>query len=67
MSGTDVLIIGVTESATIEGGALGDREFDAGAYAHVGSAFGPGGFARENATGTSTTCSAIPRRASRPP
>lgn len=48
MSGTYVLVIDVTESATIEVGALGDREFDAGAYAYVGSAFGPGGFARVN-------------------
>ncbi|QLK27552.1 GIY-YIG nuclease family protein [Natrinema zhouii] len=48
MSGTYVLVIDVTESATIEVGALGDREFDAGTYAYVGSALGPGGFARVN-------------------
>ncbi|ELY68523.1 GIY-YIG nuclease family protein [Natrinema versiforme] len=46
MSGTYVLVIDVTRSATIEVGALGDREFPAGAYAYVGSAFGPGGFSR---------------------
>ena len=46
MSGTYVLVIEVTRSTTIEVGALGARTFDAGAYAYVGSAFGPGGFSR---------------------
>lgn len=31
---------------TLEVGALGALEFDSGTYAYVGSAFGPGGFAR---------------------
>ncbi|RKD95523.1 GIY-YIG nuclease family protein [Halopiger aswanensis] len=44
--GTYVLAIDVPRTTTIEVGALGDREFGAGAYAYVGSAFGPGGFAR---------------------
>ncbi|WP_226004319.1 GIY-YIG nuclease family protein [Natrinema salinisoli] len=46
MTGTYVLVIGVTEATTIEVGALGDREFTAGTYAYVGSAFGRGGFSR---------------------
>ena len=46
MGGTYVLVIDVLESTTVEVGALGERAFDAGAYAYVGSAFGPGGFAR---------------------
>ncbi|WP_440763655.1 GIY-YIG nuclease family protein [Natronorubrum sp. DTA7] len=46
MGGTYVLGIDLTRAATIEVGALGRIEFDAGAYAYVGSAFGPGGFAR---------------------
>lgn len=46
MSGTYVLAIEVTETTTIEVGALGDREFTPGTYAYIGSAFGPGGFAR---------------------
>ncbi|WP_049922906.1 GIY-YIG nuclease family protein [Halopiger djelfimassiliensis] len=46
MSGTYVLVLDVARSTTIEVGALGDRAFPAGAYAYVGSAFGPGGFAR---------------------
>ncbi len=46
MSGTYVLVIDVSRSTTIDVGALGDREFTAGAYAYVGSAFGPGGFSR---------------------
>lgn len=46
MSGTYVLGIDVSRGTTIEVGALGDREFAPGAYAYVGSAFGPGGFAR---------------------
>ncbi|PCR89183.1 GIY-YIG nuclease family protein [Natrinema ejinorense] len=46
MSGTYVLVIDVNRSTTIQVGALGEREFAAGAYAYVGSAFGPGGFSR---------------------
>ena len=46
MGGTYVLVIEVGERSTIEVGALGDRTFEAGAYAYVGSAFGPGGFSR---------------------
>lgn len=46
MGGTYVLVIEATRAATIEVGALGDRTFEAGAYAYVGSAFGPGGFSR---------------------
>ncbi len=46
MGGTYVLVIDVGERSTIEVGALGDRTFDGGAYAYVGSAFGPGGFSR---------------------
>ncbi|WP_245800508.1 GIY-YIG nuclease family protein [Natrinema saccharevitans] len=39
-------MIEATRAATIEVGALGDLAFEAGAYAYVGSAFGPGGFSR---------------------
>lgn len=46
MSGTYVLLVDVPRAATLEVGALGQLEFAAGAYAYVGSAFGPGGFAR---------------------
>ncbi|THE66198.1 GIY-YIG nuclease family protein [Salinadaptatus halalkaliphilus] len=46
MSGTYVLVIDVSEVTTIEVGALGTLEFDPRTYAYVGSAFGPGGFAR---------------------
>lgn len=46
MGGSYVLLIEVPRAASLEVGALGEREFDAGAYAYVGSAFGPGGFAR---------------------
>ncbi|WP_137289106.1 GIY-YIG nuclease family protein [Natronorubrum halophilum] len=46
MGGTYVLVVNLPRAATIEVGALGRIEFDAGAYAYVGSAFGPGGFAR---------------------
>jgi len=44
--GTYTLLVELAEPATIEVGALGEREFPAGAYAYTGSAFGPGGFAR---------------------
>ncbi|MFP8954988.1 GIY-YIG nuclease family protein [Natrialbaceae archaeon A-arb3/5] len=46
MGGTYVLAIDVARTTTIEVGALGRIEFPNGAYAYVGSAFGPGGFAR---------------------
>jgi Uri superfamily endonuclease len=46
MPGTYVLVVDVARPTTVEVGALGDRAFAAGAYAYVGSAFGPGGFAR---------------------
>ncbi|WP_436925965.1 GIY-YIG nuclease family protein [Halosimplex amylolyticum] len=44
--GTYTLVLELAESATVEVGALGAREFAAGGYAYTGSAFGPGGFAR---------------------
>ncbi|WP_121821850.1 GIY-YIG nuclease family protein [Halostella salina] len=46
MPGTYVLAVAFDEAATIEVGALGERAFDPGIYAYVGSAFGPGGFSR---------------------
>ncbi|SDJ36630.1 GIY-YIG nuclease family protein [Natronorubrum texcoconense] len=46
MGGTYVLVLDLARATTIEVGALGQIEFDAGTYAYVGSAFGPGGFAR---------------------
>ncbi|WP_339102389.1 GIY-YIG nuclease family protein [Haloterrigena salinisoli] len=45
-SGTYVLVVDVPRATTLAVGALGEREFAAGTYAYVGSAFGPGGFAR---------------------
>ena len=44
--GTYTLLVELPSSATIEVGALGEREFRAGWYAYTGSALGPGGFAR---------------------
>ncbi len=44
--GTYVLEIDVPTTTSIEVGALGAIAFEAGTYAYVGSAFGPGGFAR---------------------
>jgi len=44
--GTYVLIVDLARDAAIEVGALGEMEFEAGTYAYVGSAFGPGGFSR---------------------
>lgn len=44
--GTYTLVLELAAPATVEVGALGAREFDAGSYAYTGSAFGPGGFAR---------------------
>lgn len=46
MGGTYVLAIDVPRPLTLQVGALGDVAFRAGTYAYVGSAFGPGGFAR---------------------
>ena len=46
MTGTYLLAVAVDDPATVEVGALGERAFDAGTYAYVGSAFGPGGFSR---------------------
>jgi len=44
--GIYTLVVGLDAPATIEAGALGSRAFDPGWYAYVGSALGPGGFAR---------------------
>nr|WP_229663760.1 GIY-YIG nuclease family protein [Halobellus salinus] len=44
--GTYVLVFGVDPGATIDVGALGTAEFPSGAYAYVGSAFGPSGLGR---------------------
>ncbi|RZV11443.1 Uri superfamily endonuclease [Natrinema hispanicum] len=46
MSGTYVLVIDVPRTTRFAVGALGEYTFDAGTYAYVGSAFGPGGFSR---------------------
>lgn len=46
MGGTYVLVIDVPETIDLDVGALGTRQFPAGTYAYVGTAFGPGGFAR---------------------
>lgn len=45
-SGTYGLLIERSTNGTIEVGALGERSFPSGTYVYVGSAFGPGGFAR---------------------
>lgn len=44
--GSYLLIIDCERSTDIEVGALGTRSFEAGVYAYVGSAFGPGGLSR---------------------
>lgn len=44
--GTYTLILSLPAATEIEVGALGIREFPAGAYAYTGSALGAGGFAR---------------------
>ena len=44
--GTYTLLVELESPATIEVGALGEREFPAGRFAYTGSALGPGGFAR---------------------
>ncbi|WP_336345222.1 GIY-YIG nuclease family protein [Halalkalicoccus ordinarius] len=46
MGGTYTLVIELSESTTIEVGALGEHRFPAGWYAYTGSAFGPGGLSR---------------------
>ncbi len=40
------LVVTLDRPTTVEVGALGQVDFDAGAYIYVGSAHGPGGFAR---------------------
>ena len=44
--GTYTLLVELAAPAAIEVGALGERGFDAGAYAYTGSALGAGGFSR---------------------
>jgi Uri superfamily endonuclease len=44
-SGTYILLVELSAPASIEVGSLGLLSFDAGIYAYVGSAFGPGGLA----------------------
>jgi Uncharacterized conserved protein len=44
--GTYTLVVGLDSAVTIEVGALGERAFDRGWYAYVGSARGSGGFSR---------------------
>jgi len=44
--GTYTLLVELDGPAAIEVGALGEISFDAGWYAYVGSALGPGGFSR---------------------
>mgnify|MGYP000016934085 CR=1 FL=1 len=44
--GTYTLVVKFDAAATIEVGALGERGFERGWYAYVGSARGPGGFSR---------------------
>ncbi|WP_115863845.1 GIY-YIG nuclease family protein [Halorussus litoreus] len=44
--GTYTLLVELAEAATVEFGAAGERDLDAGWYAYTGSAFGAGGFAR---------------------
>ncbi|MFB6130118.1 MAG: DUF123 domain-containing protein [Salinigranum sp.] len=44
--GTYALVLELLDSATVEVGALGEREFPPGGYAYVGSALGTGGFSR---------------------
>ena len=44
--GTYTLLIALSDPATVEFGAAGERDLSAGWYAYTGSALGPGGFAR---------------------
>lgn len=58
--GTYTLVVALSTPARIEVGALGTISFEAGVYAYVGTALGPGGFSRidrhrELDTGTRTT------------
>lgn len=46
MGGTYTLLVEVPRRTTVTFGALGERSLRAGWYAYVGSAVGPGGFAR---------------------
>ena len=46
MGGTYVLVIDLARATPLNVGALGACEFSSGTYTYVGSAFGPGGFAR---------------------
>lgn len=46
MGGTYVLTIGVSKDLELEVGALGTVTLESGTYAYVGSALGPGGYAR---------------------
>ena len=46
VGGTYTLVVELDEAVTIEVGALGERRFESGWYAYVGSALGPGGFSR---------------------
>jgi Uri superfamily endonuclease len=44
-SGTYILLVHLSSNLVVEVGRLGTIDFDAGMYAYVGSAFGPGGLA----------------------
>lgn len=44
--GTYTLMIALSDPATVEFGAAGERDLPGGWYAYTGSAFGPGGFSR---------------------
>lgn len=46
MGGTYTLLIELSRATTIEFGAIGERLLEPGWYGYVGSALGPGGFAR---------------------
>lgn len=45
-NGTYTLLVELAEPATVEFGAAGERDLQAGWYAYTGSAFGSGGFSR---------------------
>jgi len=60
MGGTYTILAELPTDATIRFGAVGERRLAAGWYAYVGSALGPGGFARltrhhDIASGTNNT------------
>ena len=44
--GTYTLVVSLDDDARVGFGAAGERDLSTGAYAYVGSAFGPGGFSR---------------------